>query len=931
MSHKIVNPLLACLVGLLVLGCPNAGSLNTAGTGSGGDVSESALNYAGTTTGSVATTSSTAGDSAEAGRKIATYAISSTATVWLTDLNGNPLLDSNGNEYPHFPLNTNGTFNFSGLPVGVDIVVNIDLDGDGTANLTTIINIPKDAVANTGNLDNTVIDPLSTLTLAKLKALLEARGIDPRALDLSLSALIERIRDAYENLYGDAGVDEEITLEDILGLSPEDLARLFGELLPEVAQRGMRMAENNMALAVAEDVEDVMQAVAQILIQGGFVIADDPGGVDFSYLDDLPNVESMTLQEWNAHMGMLGPPEQSAQLSPPPGDSAIEAADPIDNVPMNWDWEPTLYFSTLGEPDRNYSEVDNEQGFMPKPWFGEFILRQISQLYLDGKTITLGNLHRVLVDAEHGAGMRLTYSHWFGPDQPPIDVFESVDGGGVERDMFQLFEQIESSGLMNPDPDQWERNQTRIRQILANFLDGTAEPSFERLFGPILMERIPNAGAVARIIREARAHLPFSRSGPSRWYVVAATDRHENPNAQAVTVNIQRDSAGEVTKVTYDPTGLGKYYLMFGPWEEDGGLEVGLVLRRSGKMLHNKRGEPFWLQMADGGIFSPVGGQSFYQAFSETRTEFPTGPALRVPNHEFDPSLPPDPETNPPDWEIWTLMTEMGPDGIPVRANYADGVATYNQAGQYFVVPAPDWWENGLFELIDETGDFLLAIPGDFESCIQITPDAIQGITLTQETWTWVFDIDVPNPGYDSDGAPFYDDINNNNIQDHNEPTFSDIAFLWDPSDWRSTNIETYYRRADTGGFVNPEDVDWESETPQLQNGVRLVPRIFKPRLNAYKFGRPSTAINLLMAFSPPELFNGTQSLNADTRINPFQAVALIDLVFESIQNIEAEVDWDGPLGPAPPHMALIDAWFFVPPFGDPVQLLADGLMEYME
>ena len=97
------------------------------------------------------------------------------------------------------------------------------------------------------------------------------------------------------------------------------------------------------------------------------------------------------------------------------------------------------------------------------------------------------------------------------------------------------------------------------------------------------------------------------------------------------------------------------------------------------------------------------------------------------------------------------------------------------------------------------------------------------------------------------------------------------------------------------------------------------------PRLNAFRFGRPNVTINLLLAFSPPEFFDGTHALNADTRINPFAAIAFLNLVFDSIHNVVAVVDYDG-AGPAPAQERLIDAHLFVAPIGDPVQLIIDGL-----
>ena len=120
------------------------------------------------------------------------------------------------------------------------------------------------------------------------------------------------------------------------------------------------------------------------------------------------------------------------------------------------------------------------------------------------------------------------------------------------------------------------------------------------------------------------------------------------------------------------------------------------------------------------------------------------------------------------------------------------------------------------------------------------------------------------------------------------------------------------------------DEVAFDSSTPKATDGEVLVPRRFSPRLNAFRFGRPNSAINLLTTFLPAEFFNGTQAINEDTEVGIFQALAMINLVMEQVFNVEADVDFDGP-GPIPPTTELIDAHLFVVPIGDPLALLIDG------
>lgn len=887
----------------------------TTGSDTNGDVSNSALSFAGSVSGVASTASST--DAASAGanarRKLTDRSLAgqfgSGAAGWLEDLGGARLRDASGNEYPNFPVRSDGSFDMGQLPVGVDFVLKIDTDGDGKADMQSIINIPKDATGEGGSLNNTNVDPLSTLVLAKLRQLLAAHGIRPRDMGISPSALIQRIRDAYEHMFDESGIDNRILLSELASLSEEQLAALFEQVIPVAARRGMQMAEGNIVLANAKDVEGVVKAVAQILVQGGFVIADDPGGIDLAFLAGLPNVNPMTFSDFHKGSGPGGPPPGS----PPPSFA-----------------EPTLYVSDLGEADRNFANNKDEAKARDGgggPMFGEHVLKKMAAAFLANKTITLGELHRIVVDLHKGMGVRLSYTRWNGPDQPPAQVFETTDGGGLSINMDEFFNQLNSVPLDNPDPDQFARHEAEVRQTLVDFLAGTKEPSFERLFEGVLTDRIASAQNMADHLRNARAHLPFSRSGPASFFVLATADSFMDAHAQPVTVNVETDASGRVAKVTYDATGNGKFYVGFGPMT-DTGMMVELINRRNGHGLHDNEGRFLQLDIAGGNVFQPVGGTSFMDTFSESGSHFPGAPALRVPNRDFDPDQPPDPEINPPAIETYVLMTEHGPNGKPVRVEYANGVATFNENGRYYMMFDEQTDTNGLFALITESGEVLEATPGDYTSRVLVAATSVQGASLAPETFRNFFGKDAPNIGYDPTGAPYYDDINGNGAPDAGEPSFDFRDFLFDANDWRSTRVDHYYRRADTNGFFQPQEVDWGSNTPKLQNGVDLVPRTLKPRLNAFRFGRPNLTINLLTAFSPPEFFNGTVGLNADTRVNPFMALALLNLVFDGIHNVKANVDWDGP-GPMPEHQELVEAFFFVLPIGDPVQLIVQGFEEF--
>jgi hypothetical protein len=210
---------------------------------------------------------------------------------------------------------------------------------------------------------------------------------------------------------------------------------------------------------------------------------------------------------------------------------------------------------------------------------------------------------------------------------------------------------------------------------------------------------------------------------------------------------------------------------------------------------------------------------------------------------------------------------------------------------------------------------------------ITVSIDNIVGLPIGRQTFTHVFGVEVPNPRYNPDGDPYFDDINADGVQDSDEPTTPFRPALFNADDWRSTDIRMYYRRADTNAAVTFEEVAFDAQTPQTQDGAALVPRNLLPRLNAYRFGRPNSALNLLTTFLPPEFFDGTHTLDASTQLDVFGAVAVINLMMDQSQNVHAIVDIDGP-GPLTSQNTLIDAHIFVPPVGDPFVLLLKGFAE---
>jgi hypothetical protein len=1029
------------------------------------------LGFEGSMSGEIATSSSTreSTDDAGAGQSVPPEFDTDKTCVRFKDLLGQDLLDVNGEPIHEVPVEPDGTFTAENLPVGVDFTVCVDIGKDNHCNIESCVNIASDDGGEQGHLDDVQADPLTTLILAKLRKLIEEKGLDPRDLPISPVAVVTRIVDAYHHLWEDSGIDQEIDLEQLDGVIAEELAALFDELMPAGAKSGMDIVEGNLSLARAENVEARAMGAAEVFLRAGFPLSDLPGALDLTPLGDLEGVEVMPREEF---FGQQGDVFEEIKDEQGEGEDIAPAA-----VGM-------IYFIDGSEPDRNFSglddsdEGDEDSGIPPLPVINDHFLLEMARLTDRGARITLGDLYDVLTSIEDGLGARLTYM-LFDPNfhGPPLNVFETEDGKGKAMNLDRLFRTLFEDRLNELSPEQFEQKQAEIRALLALELGDTLPPAFGRLFEGFTSDRVQDAREFARRIREARAHLPFNRFGPSTFFVVAdgdpfrpdpgpaETDGASDVNPVSVDAEVTRD--GEVVSVTYNATGEGKFYLGFTRRTDVDGI-VELFVREAGRPLHGRRG-PTRLDMHDRSVFQDVDGAPFMDFVSDTGAFYP-GTHVTVVKDEFAPDA--EFGGDGPHQQMFVLATSPGADAEPVRVDYdpTTGTVMSSPSGRHLLMFLPDSHETGVFALFNEdTGrpagqrdpaeffegpidrpegfeDFYNDVEDfedfqDFENIddfiderfpppppppdgenpppppdgenppppdgdqpppdgenppppdeqdpppvedpvdpaeneeppidgeeppidgeeppidgeeppvdgetppdgeqppppppgdgtppdfILVAVDQIIGLDFRLESFTHVFGVEVPNPRYHADADPYYDDLNDNGEHDAGEPTAPFRPLLFDPHDWRSTDIRLYYRRADDGAAVLFDNVDFESETPRTLDGVELLQRVWRPRPNAFRFGRPNTAINMVTAFVPPEFFNGTHSLNRETPITPFMAVALINLVMDQVFNVDADIDIDG-LGPAPRRRMLMDAHLFVLPIGDPIMLILDGLRD---
>lgn len=692
---------------------PNDNGSNGGGGGGGGgggtDTSllNDALGYDGTVSGTVSDTQTTSASltSTSSAQTVPSTIDFSTVTLRFYDLGGNPLLDENGNAIPDAQLAADGSFTVTGLPVGVDFTICCDIESDGTCDLNSCTNIPSTDGTGTGEATDVNIDPLTTLILAKLQEFMNTKDIDPADLPISPVALVTRVEEAYEHLYEETGIEDEVVLEDIDGLNAQEQAELFDDEIPSGAQAGMLVVDGNLDLVKAVDVNEAALGAAKVFLLAGFPIADAPDGLDLTPLASIEGVEAKTM----------------SQLRPPPaeGGQNTEPA-PAQAQPQ---FDPTVYVYELAEPDRNQPDDENAEGDQGPhlPVIHDFLLLRMAQFQLDHRQITLDALHDLAVSIADGMGVRLQYHvQTPGFQGPPLAVFQTADGKGTAIDLQPFFQQMMSLGLGGASPEEIQQKQAELRALLEDLLSETTEPSFEALTGGFVMNPVPSAAGLAEYVRGARAHLPFSRTGPATFYVIADADSFQSDAANPVTVDAEVSPTGEVLSVTYNSEGTGKFYLNFTEGTQGEGI-VSLMVRELGRPLHGRRG-PIRLNMHDDDLFAPVNGEPFIEFVSDTGNFLP-GINLSVTSVDFVPQAPPpgsagpapigggtpiataeDLPTNGQTHQIFVLATQPGPGAQPVHVNYdfGTGVATYSEGGTYVLQFIPETQDTGVFMLVNE-------------------------------------------------------------------------------------------------------------------------------------------------------------------------------------------------------------------------------------
>ncbi|MEK7731710.1 MAG: hypothetical protein AAB363_07615, partial [Planctomycetota bacterium] len=388
------------------------------------------------------------------------------------------------------------------------------------------------------------------------------------------------------------------------------------EVIPSLAQSGMLAARGNLGLANAADVNSAALAAAEVFLQAGFPIADGPDPLDLSSLGNLPDVEITT-------------PSKLFGMGNPLTDDFTNSGEDIPAAQAQWGgngMEPTIYYSTVAEPDRNFSDEESNADAPPGPrlpMINDHLLLQMARMQLERRKITLADVHELLTSIDDGIGARLTY-FVFDPtvSGPPATVFETSDGAGKAIHMQEVFARIAAGGFQQMSPEELQQRDADLRTLLRDLLSGTVAPSLATVAGAFMTDRVGSVDELASKVREAMVHLPFSRTGSSTFFVVADGDPFRSTTTVSpVTVDAVVSANGVVSSVAYNASGEGKFYLMSTEGTEGEGI-VGLIGREAGRPLHGPRG-PIRLNMHDATIFAPVNGTPFVDFVSDTGSFFP--------------------------------------------------------------------------------------------------------------------------------------------------------------------------------------------------------------------------------------------------------------------------------------------------------------------
>lgn len=779
-------------------------------------------------------------------------------------------------------------------------------------------------------------DPLSTLVVAAADLRGQQYGITVDAFDPDM--LMTKINDCYETL-GDVGIEGELNIASLQGadgtLNLGALAAMFNSLPDSCKTLGHTSFARGRLIAAGDDPVKVTQAMCDILYQLGFVIALNPPDHSF------------------CHPNYAGSPFTADQITE-------DYCPDYDGV-CEWGGVEFAAIPAVVELDRNHPEEDIN---LFLPMMGEYRIMTMAQAYVDGISVTPGQIYSAMVDAD-ALGLRLCFDsgrgsqYCFGPDGVP--VVNQVYGEEWHGDLL-------SAAATQPPA---------CREILPILCDDGES------IGNFAAKTI-NMNVIKEGIIFKRVHVPWNKTGgPTEWVVFDGDRWAGNGNTQAVRVNITRDDNYEVQSVTQAVD--GSFYLGFDMYTN----ELGTV-----RPISAATG----LEMMDG--------QGRHDTVNLSNVAFLPGVKVRdTGSHIFG---GPPIEIN--SWNFGVIYDNwQGEDAAPVEvcvsytghytvAQNEDG--TCDDSFHYLQWHETTETDSSAYLLSSVTGECALTDPGEEQSdsnpCIEWPLTDILSLNPLEyrDTHTYVYGGEVANPRYNVDADPFYDDFPNDlcnvdadddGIQDNGdgvwcsesllagllcdalEPTFSWRSYLANPDAPYSID-DSYYRWQTEKQFVRSEEEDGEAQTiacgdsfewdkippgegdlnnllpggapgdtfnwqaSPAANGI--VPRNFKARANTYAVGRPNAMINIASL-----ALGGKASVDPNTTFNVIEAFSLIYLARSVETNVqvaeitipnfaydhETQQEVDGTLYNETFHATFYRPWSEEQEFRDDFQIILDA------
>jgi hypothetical protein len=795
------------------------------------------------------------------------------------------VMDLSGKELARTSTSADGKFTVKGLPTGVPLQIEVKA---GAVPLVTFCEVPVDQ----GDIQDVGLDPLATVIAHRIhKIHTDRRAKLGKLKSLNAPVLLLQVRRALEGLRAELGFELSVVLADLKD-AIEANAATFDRLVPEALR-----AAGGDSIAIAESSADLEAGG-----EAGLLVA-------------------IARRLFHTHMPLLiamqaGVTDERVMqwVTSLPPEARLDGAR-LDGAP--WPGAgPCFVRNPYREPDRNFDE-EQPMGSRPTmvdgPFFTDGHLSLMADAMRKGKRYTLPELHRIFFRPA-GAGFLMVGFGMFGPRPFPY-----VWTGDRQA-------QVVAPPAQGP-PD-WRAA-------------GAVEPPFDHTFR-MFVGRVPNLAELAHKFFERRIHIDGNPTGPPHEYVAARdnlfwSSHGQTANPIRVNVRLERGPTGQLAAAEVAEAGDGAFLLGFTGASDGPEGAFRFLDARTTRMLRLPDGRPLL------GVRSAVANVALgrldigaiLDRYTVTEACVIQGPPVEI------------------NGRLFALVHDRRIDGRPVQvqgpALQADG--TWSVTPRFSLPGAAGAGGGATFYLgfTDTTFPFqpdrseVMAVDVQSGEAIRDRSGAPLRILLARveqevaltlhETFSRIPGCAVPNPRYDPERDPYFDDLDANDRPGAGEPTFPfrpfappevearfdipagqagylnrEVAYHVDPAIYSLPDGQPFSLHAPPPGFTfdrSPKD-----------NGLRL--RRFRPRPNGHLYARPHLLFARLLAAFPPSFFDGDHGITTETGFDILQCLALTAIRMETPEGVEdVRLDLDPGAGEVAKRMPFLE-FRFTPGAEDP-------------